>query len=132
VGSLVGSQTFSERMRRVGGLMETAGLDAILLTKPQNIAYLVGDGRLCAFATISKVGVTYVGVPKTDVEDVKKYCASDHILGFEDEVGMLHSLMHIWKEWCASESRLRSSRGPLTCILKHRGERSERSARARR
>jgi len=78
--------------------MEKASLDALLLTKPQNMMYLVGDGRLCAFAIIARKGDTYVGVPNTDIDDVKKSCASEHILGFEDEVGMLHSLMHIWKE----------------------------------
>jgi len=97
-GSLVGSKIFKERVKRATVLMEGAGLDAVLLTKPQNMMYLVGDGRLCAFTIVSKRGATYVGVPKTDLEDVKKSCASEHILGFEDEVGMLHSLMHIWKE----------------------------------
>lgn len=97
-GELAESETFKQRIRRAGELMEKAGLDAILLTKPQNMSYLVGDGRLCAFAIVARSGATYVGVPKTDVEDTKKHCASDHILGFEDEVGMLHSLMHTWKE----------------------------------
>ncbi|MEM3382246.1 MAG: Xaa-Pro peptidase family protein, partial [Candidatus Bathyarchaeia archaeon] len=97
-GALTKSKIFKERVKRASTLMEEAGLDAILLTKPQNMMYLVGDGRLCAFTVVSKGGTTYVGVPKTDLEDVKKYCASEHILGFEDEVGMLHSLMHIWKE----------------------------------
>jgi len=97
-GAMVESSIFKERMKRASALIEGEGLDAILLTKPQNMMYLVGDGRLCAFAVISKEGVTYVGVPKTDLEDVEKSCASEHILGFEDEVGMLHSLMHIWKE----------------------------------
>ncbi len=97
-GDLVENATFRERIRRAGELMEKVSLDAILLTKPSNMSYIVGDGRLCAFAIVSRTGATYVGVPKTDVEDTKRYCASDHILGFEDEVGMLHSLMHIWKE----------------------------------
>lgn len=97
-GALVKNKTFKERIKRACTLMEKAGFDAMLLTKPQNMVYLVGDGRLCAFTIISKDGVTYVGVPKTDIEDTKKSCASDHILGFEGEVGMLHSLMHIWKE----------------------------------
>lgn len=97
-GALVDSKIFKERVKRAGALMEGAGIDAVLLTKPQNMIYLVGDGRLCAFSIVSRGGATYVGVPKTDIEDVKKSCASDHILGFEDEVGMLHSLMHIWKE----------------------------------
>jgi len=97
-GAMVGSKIFKERVKRAGVLMEGADLDAVLLTKPQNMMYLVGDGRLCAFTIVSKGGATYVGVPKTDLEDVKKSCASERILGFEDEVGMLHSLMHIWKE----------------------------------
>lgn len=97
-GALTGSKIFKERIKRAGALMRSAGLDAILLTKPQNMMYLVGDGRLCAFTIVSKIGATYIGVPKTDLEDVKQLCASDHILGFEDEVGMLHSLMHTWKE----------------------------------
>jgi len=97
-GDLVETETFKQRVRRAGELIEKAGLDAILLTKPQNMTYLVGDGRLCAFAIVARTGATYVGVPKTDVEDTKKHCSSDHILGFEDEVGMLHSLMHTWKE----------------------------------
>jgi len=97
-GDLVGNKVFRERIRRAGELMEKAGLDAILLTKPQNMTYLLGNGRLCAFAIIARSGTNYVGVPKTDIEDTKKGCASEHILGFEDEVGMLHSLMHIWKE----------------------------------
>jgi len=97
-GDLAGNIVLKERVRRAKELMEKAGLDAILLTKPQNMTYLVGDGRLCAFTIVSKTGATFVGVPKTDVEDTKKSCSSEHILGFEDEVGMLHGLMHIWKE----------------------------------
>ncbi len=96
-GSLAGHRTYMERIRRAGVLMEKAGVDAVLLTKPQNMAYLVGDGRLCAFAIVARDGSNYLGVPKTDLADAKKSCASDHILGFDDEVGMLHSLMHIWK-----------------------------------
>jgi len=97
-GDLANNVVFKQRIQRAGELMEKAGLDAILLTKPQNMSYLVGDGRLCAFAIVARTGATYVGVPKTDVEDTKKGCASEHIMGFEDEVGMLHSLMHTWKE----------------------------------
>jgi Xaa-Pro aminopeptidase len=97
-GDLVGSKVFEERVKRSGLLMDQLGFDAILLTKPQNMTYLVGNGRLCAFAIIAKNGATYVGVPKTDVEDTRKGSAAQQIIGFEDEVGMLHSLMHVWKE----------------------------------
>lgn len=97
-GSLIDSKIFKERLKRASSLMDKSGLDAILLTKPQNMMYLVGDGRLCAFAIVSRKGDSYVGLPNTDIEDAKKSCASQHILGFEDEVGMLHSLMHTWKE----------------------------------
>jgi len=43
-GALVGSKIFKERMKRATVLTEEAGLEAILLTKPQNMMYLVGDG----------------------------------------------------------------------------------------
>ena len=97
-GALVGNKIYGERIKRASQLMKESDINAVLLTKPQNMLYLTGDGRLCAFAIVTKEGATFIGVPKTDLEDVKKSCASEHILGFEDEVGMLHSLMHIWKE----------------------------------
>jgi len=97
-GALAESRIFKGRLKRASVLMEAAGLEAVLLTKPQNMMYLVGDGRLCAFAIVTKEGTPYYAVPKTDLEDVKKLCASERILGFADEVEMLHSLMHIWKE----------------------------------
>jgi|GEM_PF-2468547 len=39
---------YSERVARCAGLMKAAGLDVLLLAKPANMAYLTGDGRLCA------------------------------------------------------------------------------------
>ncbi len=52
--------------------MKEAGLDVLLLAKPANMAYLTGDGRLCAYAMITKEGKVALGVPSTDVEDVKE------------------------------------------------------------
>jgi len=97
-GALISNTIFKDRVKRASALMAAANLDAVLLTKPQNMMYLVGDGRLCAFTIVSKSGATYYGVPKTDLDDVKQSCSSEHILGFDDEVSMLHALMHIWKE----------------------------------
>ena len=66
----------------------------LILTKPSNMFYLTGDGRLCAYAMVTKGGKVALGVPQTDVEDVKKLAHFDHIAGFEDEVGMIHSIAH--------------------------------------
>jgi len=68
------------------------GLDVIILTNPANMFYLTGDGRLCAYAMVTREGKIAVGVPQTDVEDVKAKATLDDIVGFEDEVGMIHSL----------------------------------------
>lgn len=43
------SQTHQRRLARCGQLMKAAGLDVLILTKPANMAYLTGDGRLCAW-----------------------------------------------------------------------------------
>ncbi|MBI5444800.1 MAG: aminopeptidase P family protein [Deltaproteobacteria bacterium] len=87
-------QPYRDRLERCTRLMRTAGLDALLLTKPANLFYLTGDGRLCAYAMITREGEVALGVPSTDVEDVKQLAQFDHIVGFEDEVGMIHSIAH--------------------------------------
>ena len=51
--------------------MRQLGIDVLLLTKPSNMFYLTGDGRLCAYAMITQDGKVALGVPSTDVEDVK-------------------------------------------------------------
>ena len=87
-----------ERIARCTSLMRGSGLDVLLLTKPANMTYLTGDGRLCAYAMITREGVVALGVPVTDVEDVSALAVFDHIVGFDDEVGMIHSIAHFFKE----------------------------------
>ena len=89
--------THEERVKRAGRLMAEAGVDVLLLTKPANMFYLTGDGRLCAYAMISQGGKVALGVPQTDVEDVKALARFDHVVGFEDEVGMIHSIAHYFE-----------------------------------
>jgi Xaa-Pro aminopeptidase len=88
------NQRYQARLEKCGHLMEEASLDALLLTKPANMFYLTGDGRLCAYAMVTQDGKVALGVPSTDVEDVKQLAHFDHIVGFEDEVGMIHSIAH--------------------------------------
>lgn len=75
-------------------MMKSEGCNALLLSKPSNMYYLTGDGRLCAYAMITQDGKVAIGVPKTDIDDVKQCANFDHIVGFEDEVGMIHSIAH--------------------------------------
>lgn len=91
---MVNHATYQKRLAKCGQLMKAAGLDALILTKPANMAYLTGDGRLCAYAMITQGGKVALGVPVTDVEDVKRLAHFDHIAGFDDEVGMIHSIAH--------------------------------------
>ena len=88
------SNHYEERLERCKRLMKAADLDALLLTKPANMVYLTGDGRLCAYAMITQDGKVAMGVPKTDVEDVTHLAHFDQIVGFDDEVGMIHSIAH--------------------------------------
>jgi Xaa-Pro aminopeptidase len=94
---------YQDRMRRCSQLMKAAGLDALLLTKPSNMFYLTGDGRLCSYAMITQEGKAALGVPQTDIEDVKKLAHFDHIAGFEDEVGMIHSIAHHFEHFGIKE-----------------------------
>ena len=83
--------------------MKEHGLHALLLTKPSNMFYLTGDGRLCAYAMITQDGKVAIGVLKTDIEDVKQSAHFDHIVGFEDEVGMIHSIAHYFEHFGLKE-----------------------------
>lgn len=79
--------------------MKAAGLHALLLTKPANMFYLTGDGRLCAYALITQGGQVALGVPMTDIEDVRQCAHFDLINGFEDEAGMIHSIAHHFEQF---------------------------------
>lgn len=91
--------SYRERLERCCRLMKKESLDALLLTKPANMFYLTGDGRLCAYAIITQDRKVALGVPKTDVEDVKQLARFDHIVGFENEVGMIHSIAHYFEHF---------------------------------
>jgi Xaa-Pro aminopeptidase len=88
---------YQERLQRCSHLMKEAGLDVLLLTKPANVFYLTGDGRLCSYAMITQDMKVALGVPVTDVEDVRQFAHFDHVIGFDDEVGMIHSIAHYFK-----------------------------------
>ena len=90
---------FHERINRCALRMEEQGMDVLLLTKPSNMFYLTGDGRLCAYAMITRKGEVALGVPMTDVEDVSQLAHYDHITGFDDEVGMIHSIAHYFEHF---------------------------------
>lgn len=88
------TQPYQERLKRCSQFMKEFTIDILLLTKPANMFYLTGDGRLCSYAMITQEGKVALGVPQTDVEDVRKLAHFDHIVGFDDEVGMIHSIAH--------------------------------------
>jgi Xaa-Pro aminopeptidase len=90
---------YQQRLAQCGRLMESAGLDALLLTKPSNMFYLTGDGRLCAYDMITRDGRVALGVPITDLEDIKQLAQFDHLVGFDDEVGMIHSIAHYFEHF---------------------------------
>ena len=97
------NQYFQERLKKCCHHMKEADLDVLLLTKPSNMFYLTGDGRLCAYTMITQNGKVALGVPITDIEDVKALAYHDHIVGFDDEVGMIHSIAHYFEHFGISE-----------------------------
>lgn len=94
---------YEYRLKKCTHLMTQAGFNVLLLTKPANMFYLTGDGRLCAYAMITQDGKVALGVPQTDVEDVKQLASFNHMVGFEDEVGMIHSIAHHFEHFGIKE-----------------------------
>ena len=72
---------YEKRIARCTDLMQKHGLDALILTKPANMFYLTGDGRLCAYAMVTKEGKVAMGVPQTDIVDVKQSARADFVAG---------------------------------------------------
>src|SRR5512135_3275152 len=94
---------YQKRLQQCTRLMKAGGLDVLLLTKPANMFYLTGDGRLCAYAMITADGRVALGVPVTDIQDVKSRAYHDQIVGFDDEVGMIHSIAHYFNHFGIKE-----------------------------
>lgn len=92
-------KTFDLRVMKCTQKMKNEGMDVILLTKPSNMFYLTGDGRLCAYTLITRDGEVAIGVPQTDKEDVTDLARFNYISTFEDEVGMLHSIADFFKQF---------------------------------
>lgn len=97
------SHHYRERLERCSSLMKDGGIQVLLLAKPANLSYLTGDGRLCAYAMVTQDKKVALGVPMTDVEDVKKIAHFDHIVGFENEVGMIHSIARYFQQFEISQ-----------------------------
>src|SRR5512135_1964330 len=93
------AERYQKRIAKVAEHMGHMGIDVLLLTKPSNMFYLTGDGRLCAYAMITQDGKVALGVPVTDVEDVAALAYHDQIVGFDDEVGMIHSIAHYFEHF---------------------------------
>ena len=79
------NQVYEKRVEKSSRLMLAEGIDILLLTKPSNMFYLTGDGRLCSFAMINGNGQVALGVPQTDEDDVRKQAHFDHLATFDDE-----------------------------------------------
>ncbi|MFX1286645.1 MAG: M24 family metallopeptidase [Promethearchaeota archaeon] len=92
-------KTFDQRVIKCTQKMKNESMDVILLTKPSNMFYLTGDGRLCAYTLITSNGEVAIGVPQTDKEDVTDLARFNYITTFEDEVGMLHSIADFFKQF---------------------------------
>jgi len=52
---------------------------------------------------ITQDGKVALGVPQTDVIDVRQHAHFDHIVGFDDEVGMIHSIAHNFEHFGIKE-----------------------------
>ncbi len=96
-------QVYEKRVEKSSQLMLVEEIDILMLTKPSNMYYLTGDGRLCSYAMINGDGQVALGVPQTDEDDVRKHAHFDHLATFDDEIGMIHSIADFFKQFGISK-----------------------------
>jgi Xaa-Pro aminopeptidase len=89
---------YKGRWTRAAALMERDGIDALLLMKPANLAYLTGDGRPCALAMLTRTLHCIVAVPACDVSSVRRTSAATDVRQFQSEAEMFHGFRDVLQE----------------------------------
>lgn len=86
---------YQARWQRAATLMQQQGIDALILMKPANLAYLTGDGRPCALALLTRNSECIVSVPACDLESMRRGSAATDIRTFESETEMFHGFRDV-------------------------------------
>ncbi|MFN8034872.1 MAG: Xaa-Pro peptidase family protein [Acidimicrobiia bacterium] len=81
---------YERRWARASELMQAAGIDAVFVMKPANLAYLSGDGRPCALALLTAAGEYIVSVPECDRPGVEAAARATEVRTFRSEEEMFH------------------------------------------
>jgi Xaa-Pro aminopeptidase len=100
--------TFDYRARwsRAATLMDEHGIDALVLMKPANLAYLTGDGRPCSLALFATDGRLVVTAPTCDLPSVRRLSQATDVRGFASEEEMFHGFRDILSELGLSTATL--------------------------
>lgn len=102
----VPSFDFKSRWARAASLMERAGIDALFLMKPANLAYITGDGRPCALGLLTRDLRCTVAVPASDLHSVQRASAASDIRVFRSEEEMFHGFQDVLREQRLSEATI--------------------------
>lgn len=97
---------FKARWERAASLMKERGIDALFLMKPANLAYLTGDGRLCALGLFTSSLECVVSVPTCDYSDVRAVSAATNIREFKNEQDMFHGFRDVIRELGLTEATI--------------------------
>ncbi len=97
---------FKSRWLRAVSRMEAAGIDALFLMKPANLAYVTGDGRPCALGLLTRAPRCIVAVPACDLPSVRKTSSATEIRVFRSEEEMFHGFRDVLREEGLSEATI--------------------------
>jgi Xaa-Pro aminopeptidase len=75
--------------------MEVAGLDAMFVMKPANLAYFTGDGRPCALALFTREPRCIVAVPTSDLRSAQATSVASELWGVASEEDMFHGFRDV-------------------------------------
>ena len=75
--------------------MQEQRIDALFLMKPANLAYLTGDGRLCAMGLFTQSLDCVVSVPTCDYKEVEAVSRATEVRAFKSEEDMFHGFREV-------------------------------------
>jgi len=86
---------FEARLERAAELMRGRDIDALVVMKPSNLAYLTGDGRPCALGLLTTGGDFVVAVPECDRPSVRATSHATEVRTFRSEDEMFHGFRDV-------------------------------------
>ena len=91
------THNFQKRIRRLCRELEKTDFDAVLVQKPANLCYFVGDSRPCLLLIITTNGDVSILAPIIDASGIKRHTKHE-VISFKTELDMYQRIKNLFED----------------------------------